>query len=182
MVRWLAVHQTPGVDHQSGREAQRTDRCLMGDDTKYAVIWPETEARLSQRASLNDRGVFHQHHHHHQISWRHNRVAGRCILCLFCISHTVCLAQSLRGLVKIYWTPGNEILLPRRISWIVLDSLKRKYFYTRNAVRKVKDNGSLCVFYSFVHLDTSLLILTSRSAQNHDLATKLLALGDLVLH
>lgn len=27
----------------------------MGDDTKYAVIWPETEARLSQRASLNDR-------------------------------------------------------------------------------------------------------------------------------
>lgn len=46
------------------------------------------------------------------------------------------------------------------------------------AVSKVKDNGSLCVFYAFVHL----LILASNSAQNCDLEAKLLALGDLVLH
>lgn len=50
------------------------------------------------------------------------------------------------------------------------------------ALSKVKYNGSFCVFYSFVHLDTSLLILASRSAQNCDLDGKPLALGDLVLH
>lgn len=58
MVIWLTVHYTPGGAHQSGYEAQRSDRCLMGDDTKYAVIWPETGARDSQRASLNGRSSF----------------------------------------------------------------------------------------------------------------------------
>lgn len=54
VVIWLTVHYTPGGAHQSEYEAQWNDSCLMGDDTKYAVIWPETEARLSQWASLND--------------------------------------------------------------------------------------------------------------------------------
>lgn len=44
--------------HQSGREARQSDRCEMGDDTKYAVVWPETAARLSQPGLLNDRSDF----------------------------------------------------------------------------------------------------------------------------
>lgn len=40
--------------HQSGREARQPDRCEMGDDTKYAVVWPRTAARLGQPGWLND--------------------------------------------------------------------------------------------------------------------------------
>lgn len=47
-----------GDAHQSGQEARRDDRCETGDDTKYAVVWPQTAARLSQPALLNDRSDF----------------------------------------------------------------------------------------------------------------------------
>lgn len=57
---WLAVTNTPGgLTINQGREAPPTDSCLMADDTKYAVIWPQTEARARQRALLNDTGGFH---------------------------------------------------------------------------------------------------------------------------
>lgn len=53
---WLAL-LPPRVRgaHQSGREARQPDRCEMGNDTKYAVVWPETAARLSQPGWLNDK-------------------------------------------------------------------------------------------------------------------------------
>lgn len=56
---WLAL-LPPRVRgaHQSGREARQSDRCEMGDDTKSAVVWPETAARLSQPGCLNDRSDF----------------------------------------------------------------------------------------------------------------------------
>lgn len=40
--------------HQSGREARQPDRCEMADDTKSAVVWPRTAARLGQPGWLND--------------------------------------------------------------------------------------------------------------------------------
>lgn len=53
---WLAL-LPPRVRgaHQSGWEARQPDRCEMGNDTKYAVVWPETAARLSQPGWLNDK-------------------------------------------------------------------------------------------------------------------------------
>lgn len=56
---WLAL-LPPRVRgaHQSGREARQSDRCEMADDTKDAVLWPETAARLSQPGLLNDRSDF----------------------------------------------------------------------------------------------------------------------------
>ena len=57
VVGWLAVHYTPGGAHQSGWEAPPSDRCLMGDDTKYAVIWLQTWARISQQASIKTEAV-----------------------------------------------------------------------------------------------------------------------------
>lgn len=56
---WLAL-LPPRVRgaHQSGREARQPDRCEMGDDTKYAAVWPETAARLSQPGWLNDTSHF----------------------------------------------------------------------------------------------------------------------------
>lgn len=50
-------HSISGA-HQSGREARQPDRCEMGDDTKYAVVWPETAARLRQPGLLNDTSRF----------------------------------------------------------------------------------------------------------------------------
>lgn len=37
---------------------RQSDRCEMGDDTKSAVVWPETAAKLSQPGCLNDRSDF----------------------------------------------------------------------------------------------------------------------------
>lgn len=65
---------------------------------------------------------------------------------------------------------------------IVVVRYREPFFLIHASVSKVSDNGSLCVFYSRVHLDTNHLILTLHSAQNCDLEAKLLALGDLVLH
>lgn len=57
--KWLAL-LPPRVRgaHQSGREARQSDRCEMADDTKDAVLWPETAARRSQPGLLNDRSDF----------------------------------------------------------------------------------------------------------------------------
>lgn len=123
---WLAVPHTPGGDHQSGWEAQQTDRCLMGDDTKYAVVWPR-DWSSTQPASLvkwheRRRPPFH-------LLMRWSYVAGR-YMCAFCISHTVSsekypsvVAWRLMELMRVKFTLQEELFSPGAtllwVSWLL---------------------------------------------------------------
>lgn len=77
--------QQGGGDHQSEREARWTDRCVMGDDTKYAVVWPETDARLSEPCSAF-----------------HDGIAERDV-CASCISHALCPEKKILLLWREDW-------------------------------------------------------------------------------
>lgn len=72
----------------------------MGDDTKYAVIWPDAEARLSQRTLLNDGSGFH----FLTELW----YGGRYTVGAPSVFHTLFVHKNL-NLIKIDWDNGDEI-------------------------------------------------------------------------
>lgn len=139
----------------------------MADSTKICCHFARNRSR-PQSAGLIKRSK--SGFHRYQIALHFLRKHSCGWITYACICHfTDCLSSS----VRTDWIPCNKILPSRRSSWTLWwgqDWIKQDpcggelcTLFMHAAASKVKDNWSLCVFYSFFrlfrHLDADVGIL-----------------------